>query len=154
MAVTDGDRDMPGSLEPHWWAIIAGALSGFIGWRLKSAQDSVKLDNAMRDLERVENRVKALENGQVSTASSLSGTTGRVAILGGWDLVAGRKDSGNAVRLAAGGLRRSTSIRSGVDLAIITARNGDGCAWGFGEYRLMDVMGENQCASPCRTRKT
>ena len=63
---------MPDRLEPHWWAIIATAVAGFIGWRLKSAQDAVRLENAMRDLERVENRVKALESGSVATASALA----------------------------------------------------------------------------------
>jgi hypothetical protein len=64
------------TLEPHWWGIIVAAITGFLGWRLKAAQDAVRLETLMRDFERLElrleARVKSLEQGSISTATALA----------------------------------------------------------------------------------
>ena len=80
------EHGMPSNLEPHWWAIIVAAITGFLGWRIKGAQDAVRLENLMRDFERlevrIEARVKSLEQGNLSTASALAAITAEVQSIG------------------------------------------------------------------------
>ena len=63
---------MPDRLETHWWGVIITAVAGFLGWRLKSAQDAVRLENAMRDLDRLASRVQSLERGSMLSGASLA----------------------------------------------------------------------------------
>lgn len=37
-------------LGSHWWALLIAALTGFLGWRVKSAQDSVRLERLREDV--------------------------------------------------------------------------------------------------------
>lgn len=84
--MTQTEQGMPSNLEPHWWAIIVAAVTGFLGWRLKAAQDAVRLETLMRDFERlevrIEARVKSLEQGSLSTASALASITAEIQSIG------------------------------------------------------------------------
>ena len=38
----------------HWWALVIAAVTGFLGWRVKSAQDSVRLEQMRDELARLQ----------------------------------------------------------------------------------------------------
>jgi hypothetical protein len=76
------DHPMPDRIEPHWWGIILAAVAGFLGWRIKSAQDAVRLERLSTDLDAVRARLAALENGSVTTASTLARVDERLTGIG------------------------------------------------------------------------
>ena len=80
MALTEG-KDMDFS-EPGWWAVAVAAIGGFFGWRVKSAQDAVRIEALLRDQEGIKERLRALENGSVSTATALATLAAQVEGIG------------------------------------------------------------------------
>ena len=70
--MTDRSTALPDRLEPHWWAFIATAVAGFLGWRVKSAQDAVRIQAMNEEMKAVKERLRALENGSISTATALA----------------------------------------------------------------------------------
>lgn len=70
--MTDRSADVPESIEPHWWAIIFAAVTGFLGWRMKSAQDAVRIENAVREIDRIAERVRVLEGSTTTTVATLA----------------------------------------------------------------------------------
>ena len=68
--------------EPGWWAVAIGLVGAFVGWRSKSAQDSLRIEMQERELKALKDRIKSLESGTVSTASALATLTAEVAGMG------------------------------------------------------------------------
>ena len=42
----------------HWWALAIAAVTGFLGWRVKSAQDSVRLERMREDLDGLQQELR------------------------------------------------------------------------------------------------
>lgn len=68
--------------EPGWWAVAIAALGAFIGWRTKAAADSVKIQMLESETSAVKERLRALENGSVATASALATLSAQMEGLG------------------------------------------------------------------------
>lgn len=68
--------------EPGWWAIGVGLVGAFIGWRSKSAQDSLKIQMLEADATAVKERLRALESGSVATASALATLSAQIEGMG------------------------------------------------------------------------
>ena len=45
----------------HWWAMALAAVTGFLGWRVKAAQDSVRLERVREDMQKTDARLAAME---------------------------------------------------------------------------------------------
>jgi hypothetical protein len=73
MAYTTSDkgRDMDFS-EPGWWAIASAAVAGFVGWRMSTAKDAVRIETMQREQEAMKERLRSLESGSLATATALA----------------------------------------------------------------------------------
>jgi hypothetical protein len=73
MAYTTSDKDRNMDFtEPGWWAIASAAVAGFVGWRMSTAKDAVRIESMMRDQEAMKERLRSLENGSMATATALA----------------------------------------------------------------------------------
>ncbi len=63
---------MPNRMDPGWWAIILTMAGGILGWWWRGAQNAARLETVARDLDRIAERVKSLENGSVTTTAALA----------------------------------------------------------------------------------
>jgi hypothetical protein len=73
MTYTTGDKG--GSMdimEPGWWAMGIAALGGFVGWRVVTAKDNVRIELMAREQEAIKERLRTLEVGTTSTATALA----------------------------------------------------------------------------------
>lgn len=75
--MSDRNVDM-NDIEPHWWALIGVAVAGFLGWRLSSAQDAVRIQALTDKTNALAERLNSLENGTVTTASTLATLTAHI----------------------------------------------------------------------------
>ena len=81
MSMTDGEK-MDFSSGTGWLALALAAAGGFIGWRVKSAQDAVRIEMLQRDIESVKERLRGLENGSVTTATALATLAAQIEGIG------------------------------------------------------------------------
>ena len=81
MPVIDGE-EMDFSNGTGWLALILTAAGGFIGWRVKSAQDAVRIEMLQRDNEAIKERLRGLENGSVTTATALATLAAQIEGIG------------------------------------------------------------------------
>ena len=67
---------MPNSFEPGLWSFILAAVTGAAGWIWRGGSERAKteaaLQNLIREQERMEKRLSALETGSVGTAKTLA----------------------------------------------------------------------------------
>ena len=68
--------------EPHWWGLILAALSGLFAWRVRGAQDAVRVEQAVREIDAVKSRVAQLEHGQASVNANLSAISAQLEGIG------------------------------------------------------------------------
>lgn len=47
--------------EPHWWVLAGTVIAAFLGWRIKTASDAVRLQIMSEDVRTIKNRVAEME---------------------------------------------------------------------------------------------
>jgi len=73
--MSDASREGPGMdfTEPGWWSLFAVAVAAFFGWRIKAAQDAVRIETMQRDMDTLRQRLASLESGSANIAITLAG---------------------------------------------------------------------------------
>ena len=47
--------------EPHWWALAGTVIAAFLGWRVKTASDAVRLQIMGEDVRAIKKRIAEIE---------------------------------------------------------------------------------------------
>ena len=54
------DSDMPWK-EPQWWTLAGAVVAAFLGWRVKTASDAVRLGIMNEDVQSIKKRIVEIE---------------------------------------------------------------------------------------------